>query len=330
LADPAELESLGTQSLPLGDILGSDDFDRRSGCSSLFVTGTRRINECWSAQAAVGYAERPPSLTEMYAAETFMFVLQNGLNTVTGDPRLRHERLLQSDLGLRYDDGTIRGRIGGFYGWAWDYITFENTGIVRGPPVGEVQQVQLKFVNTDLATFVGAELWAEWDLTPRLTPFATLSYVEGTDRTRNGSFATRASSPGNPSLRDLNLDRGAYSGIVGAESEPLPSILPLESRLGIRFHEAAESPRWSIEWTARVVAAQRRVANSLLEVPSSGFTVCDVRGYWRVSDRLLATAGIENFTNANYREHLNFTSQDRLVQVFQPGLNAYVGAELTY
>ncbi len=55
-----------------------------------------------------------------------------------------------------------------------------------------------------------------------------------------------------------------------------------------------------------------------------------MRGYWRVSERLLTTAGIENFTNANYREHLNFTSQDRLIQVFQPGLNAYVGAELSY
>jgi hypothetical protein len=183
-------------------------------------------------------------------------ILQNGLNTVTGAPRLRRERLLQSDLGLRYDDGTIRGRIGGF-------------GV-------------------------------------------------GLHHVREHGHRTG------------NLDRGAYSGIVGAESEPLPSILLLEDRLGIRFHEAAESPRWSIEWTARVVAAQRRVANSLLEVPSSGFTVCDVRGYWRVSDRLLATAGIENFTNANHREHLNFTSQDRLVQVFQPGWNAYAGAELTY
>ncbi len=330
LADPAELQSLGTQSLPLGDILGSDDFDRSFEMFSLYLTGQYHINECWSAVLAAGYAERPPSLTEMYAAETFMYVLQNGLNIVTGDPRLRHERLLQADLGLRYDDGMLRARVGGFYGWAWNYITFENMGFTRGPPVGEIQQIEYKFVNTGLATFVGGELAAEWDWTPRLTPFATLSYVAGTDRTRNGSFATRPSSPGNPSIRDPNLDRGAYSGIVGDAREPLPSILPLESRLGFRFHEAASAPRWSIELSARLVDAQRRVARSLLELPSSGFAVGDVRGYWRVSERLLATAGIENITNANYREHLNFTSQDRLIQVFQPGLNAYVGAELSH
>lgn len=137
-------------------------------------------------------------------------------------------------------------------------------------------------------------------------------------------------APGNPSDRDPNLDRGAYSGIGGSQREPLPSILPLESRLGIRFHEAATSPRWSVELALRIVDAQRRIADSLLELPSSGFAVGDVRAYWRVTDRLLTTAGIENFTDANYREHLNFSSQDRVVQVFQPGLNAYVGAELTY
>ncbi len=160
----------------------------------------------------------------------------------------------------------IRARVGGFYGWAWDYITFENMGFTRGPPVGVIQQIQYKFVNTDLATFVGGELAAECDLTPRLTPFATLGYVAGTDRTRNGSFATSPSSPGNPSDRDPNLDRGAYSGIGGSQREPLPSILPLESRLGIRFHEATTSPRWSVELALRIVDAQRRIADSLLEL----------------------------------------------------------------
>jgi hypothetical protein len=240
LADPTELESLGTQSLPLDDILGSDDFDQAFGMFSLFVTGTRRINECWSAQAAVGYTakraehrhRRPP-------------VAARAVATKRSGPEVR-----------RRNDP-----------WPDRWILWLGVGLHHVREHGH---------------------------------------------------------------RTGNLDRGAYSGIVGAESEPLPSILLLEDRLGIRFHEAAESPRWSIEWTARVVAAQRRVANSLLEVPSSGFTVCDVRGYWRVSDRLLATAGIENFTNANHREHLNFTSQDRLVQVFQPGWNAYAGAELTY
>jgi iron complex outermembrane recepter protein len=335
LADPDDLSSLGTGSTPnnpmsLADILGSGDFSRTFEMWSLYVTGTWNLNDCWTARIAGGYAQRPPSLTELYAAQTFMFVLQNGLNTVTGDPRLKREQLLQADLALQYDNGPMRGRIGGFYGWAWDYITFENLGIVRGPPAGDVEQVQLKFVNTELATFVGGEMLAEYDLTTRLTPFAALSYVAGTDRTRNSDFATRQASPGSPSERVAGLPRGAFSGIAGSAQEPLPSIVPLDARLGIRFHEAGDAPRWSVELAARLVDAQQRIAASLLEVPTPGFTVWDVRGYWRITDHLLTTAGIENFTDTNYREHLNYTSQNGAIQVFQPGFNAYLGAELNY
>lgn len=335
LADPAQLASLGTRSEPyrpisLADIVGSDDFSQTYAMWAAYLAARHEINPCWNAELAVGYAERPPTLTELYAAETFMFVLQNGLNTVTGDPLLKRERLLQADAGLSFETGPFRGRVGGFYAWAWDYVTFENLGVVRGPPYGEVEQVQLKFVNTDLATFVGAEGILQWECHTWLTPFATLSYVAGTDQTRNGGFATRRAEPGSPSERIGGLSRGAFSGVAGNADEPLPGIVPLESRFGLRFHEPAEAPRWSIELAARAVAAQGRVAASLLEVPSAGFTVWDLRGYWRITEHLLALAGIENLTDKNYREHLNFTSQNALIQVFQPGLNAYVGARLEY
>ena len=140
IADPSELASLGTRStadnpISLADILGTGDMDPDFLLGAAYVTGQYSINDCWTAEAAVGYAERPPVLTELYAAQTFMFVLQNGVNTVTGDPRLNKERLCQIDVGLQLDNGWLRGRIGGFYGWAWDYITFENLGIVRSPPV---------------------------------------------------------------------------------------------------------------------------------------------------------------------------------------------------
>jgi outer membrane receptor protein involved in Fe transport len=258
-----------------------------------------------------------------------MFVLQNGLNTVTGDPLLDKERLCQIDVGLNYDDGRFRASIGGFHGWALDYITFENTGIVRGPPAGQVEQVQLRYVNTDLATLLGGEAYAEFDVNAWLTPFATLSYVEGRDRTRNGDFATKPASPGSPSERVPGLPRGYYSGITGAAEEPLPSIVPLESRLGLQIHEPVSAPRWSLELSARLVERQDRVATSLLETRTPGFTVWDLRSYWQATDQFLLVAGVENFTDRNYREHLNFRSQSG-IQVFQPGINFYFGGQWLY
>ena len=333
--DPAKMSSLGTASIParpisIADILGTNHFDRDFLLGALYVTGQYDVTAGWTAEVAAGYAERPPCLTEMYAAQTFMFVLQNGVNTVTGDPRLQRERLCQLDVGLKYDHGPLRGRIGAFHAWAWDYITFENMDLLRSQVDQQVVQEQLKYVNTALATFVGGEAWGEYDLTPWLTPFAALSYVDGRDRTRNGEFATKQASPGSPSVQVPGLPRGDFSKIAGADQEPLPGILPLESRVGLRTHAADNASRWGAELMARLVHGQNRVATSLLEIPTPGFTTWDLRGYWRPRERLLLIAGVENFTNRTYREHLNFISQNQLVQVFQPGANFYTGCEVSY
>jgi outer membrane receptor protein involved in Fe transport len=268
-------------------------------------------------------------MTELYAAQTFLFVLQNGQNTVTGDPRLDAQRLWQLDISLTCDYDRFRAGANGFHKWIHDYVTFENLSVFNGPPAGQVEQVNLKYVNTDLATLIGAELFAEYDWSDQLTPFATMSYVEGRDHTRNGDFATLEASPGQPSERVYGLPRGFFSGVTGADEEPLPSIVPLESRLGIRYHQAAEQPRWEIEFQARVVAAQDRVATSLLESPTAGFTTYDLRGRWRASDHLLLLAGVENLADKQYREHLDFRSPSGL-SVFQPGISFYSGMELTY
>lgn len=329
LADPADLSALGPAQLSLAEILGTDQFDQDFFLWATYLTAEYEINGCWSADAAVGYAERPPSLTEMYAAAPFMFVLQNGLNTVTGDPLLERERLCQIDLGLKYDNGYTRGRIGGFHAWAWDYITFENTGTVPGPPAGQIEQVQLRYVNTALATFTGAEAYGECDATDWLTPFATLSYVEGRDQTRNGDFATKPATSTSPATRVDGLPRGYFSNVAGGAEEPLPSIYPLASRAGLRLHPRGDASRWSVELAARMVARQDRVATSLLETPTPGFTIWDLRGYWRPADAVLLIAGIENFTDRQYREHLDFRSPSG-IQVFQPGVNFYTGCEVTY
>ncbi len=125
------------------------------------------------------------------------------------------------------------------------------------------------------------------------------------------------------------LPRGAFSGIAGGAEEPLPSILPLESRLGLRFRPATDDPRWLIEFSVRMVDRQRRVAASLLETPTPGFAILDLRASWRPADNLRLVAGAENLADRNYREHLDYRSPSG-IQVLQPGVNVYAGAELLY
>ncbi|WP_145384635.1 TonB-dependent receptor domain-containing protein [Stieleria neptunia] len=332
-ADPAGLREVGLDAFPASyeEIVGTSISQTDRVMWSLYGSLTREHNEALTTSASLGFGQRAPTLTELYAAQPFLLLLQNGLNNVTGDPTLKQEKMLQADLSLDFDGDYLRCGTRGFYGWAFDYITFENTQVTAGPPSGDVQQVSLRYVNTSLATLAGFESFLELLPQERLSPFVTMRYVDGRDRTRNGDFATTNGAQGSASTKVPGLARGFFSGITGGDSEPLPGISPLETRIGFRLRDATADPNWNVELAARIVDDQDRVATSLLENATPGFTVYDVRGTYRprFNDNLLLAFGIENFTDKTFREHLDFRSLTG-VSVYQPGINFYVGADLTY
>ena len=75
--DASKLADVGVTPFSLGEIVGSDDFDRDFTLGSVFVLADVQLTQFWSSTLGYGYAERAPSLTELYAAESFMFLLQN-------------------------------------------------------------------------------------------------------------------------------------------------------------------------------------------------------------------------------------------------------------
>ena len=93
------------------------------------------------------------------------------------------------------------------------------------------------------------------------------------------------------------------------------------------------SPRkeWNIELTTRMVARQDRVATSLLETTTWGFTVWDTRMLFRSRNipSLLFATGVENIFNRRYREHFDFRTASGL-SVLQPGANFYVSTSLSF
>ena len=331
--DPAKLQEVGLDFVPASyqEIVGTSEFQTDRVLWSLYGSLTRQFNEDLSSSFSLGYAQRAPTLTELYAAQPFLLVLQNGLNNVTGDPLLKREQLIQADLSFDFDGDRVRAGIRGFGSWAFDYITFENTNIVNGPPNGDVQQVSLRYVNTSLATFAGFESFLELLPKKRLSPFATMRYVDGRDRTRNGRFATTNGQQSNPSTKVAGLPRGSFSGVTGSDSEPLPGISPLRTQVGLRLKGPGQFPSWNLEWTANIVDNQDRVASSLLELPTPGFTVYDLRGTYqpRFSDGLVLIAGVENLTDKAYQEHLDFRSLTGS-SVLQPGVSFYCGMDLSY
>ncbi len=331
--DPNKLTEVGLaqDAASYNEIVGTDQSQTDRLLGSIYAGIDQHYGESLVSTVSVGFAERAPTLTELYAAQPFLLILQNGLNSVTGDPLLKTEKLIQSDITLDYNGDVFRGGVRGFYGWAMDYITLENTEVRRATPTGPVQQVSLRYVNTALATLAGGEAFAELFPKSTLTPFMTLRGVDGRDRTRNGDFATTEGAAGNASDKVAGQQRGFFSGILGAAAEPLPGISPFEIRTGVRLRDPARQPQWNMELAARIVDNQDRVATSLLESTTPGFTVWDIRGMYQPRDvqGLTLVAGLENFTDKAYREHLDFRSPNGL-QVLQPGINAYVGVDWTY
>ena len=93
--------------------------------------------------------------------------------------------------------------------------------------------------------------------------------------------------------------------------------------------QSGKLPEWGLELSARIIDNQDRVAVSLLESSSPGFTTWNLRGFWHATERLQLVGGVENFTDKNFREHLDFRSPSG-IRVFQPGVNFYFGSELNY
>lgn len=271
-----------------------------------YVLAEYECDEHLIVDAGLGMARRPPSLVEMYSNSAFIGTLQRGLTYLLGDPELDAETLRQVDIGCRWEYGAFRGRTSAYYAWVDDYITYDLTSSDPGGLAG------LALVNTDLAILTGIEMAAEYQVAPAWGLFSKMFFTEGRDLGRNKP------------ARTFGYPR---SGIAGRASEPLPGIAPLEAQLGIRWMDPTPSGRWSVELLARVVDNQDRIAASLEEIATPGFTTWNVHSFCQVTDRVMLVAGVRNFTDKFYREHLDYLSG---LGVYQKGTNFYFGTDVSY
>ena len=290
---------------PLSD-LKEAELDQQFLLGSAYLTSHYELGGGWSINSGLGTAARQPTLTELYVESSFIGSLQRGLTFLQGDPELESEKLIQVDLGTQYRDEFRVLGVQTHYSWVHDFITYDLID-----PAGNIDGFQqgAAFVNTDLATIAGVECFAQVEAERWLSLFGVASYTEGRDLARN-SPARQSGFPDRSDLADV-------------DHEPLPGIHPLEARLGFVIHDPCDRGRWGIEFLARVVDNQDRVAESLDEEPTPGFTTYDLRGYARKGN-LLMTAGVENLSDKFYQEHIDYRSG---LGVFRPGIGGYVGAE---
>lgn len=287
-------------------------YDQTFTTWTAYLKSDTQLTEHWTGTVGLGLGQRPPTLTEMYTHGTFIGSLQKGVTFMTGDPELRPEILKQVDVGLSGNYERLQMGANYFHAWIEDYITYDSFSAYSGSqglPSGA------GYVNTARAIMQGVEAYGRYQWLPRVDLFGGLSYVEGDDRTRDSTFYFDSM---------YGYDR---SGVSGVPVEPLPGIPPLDSRIGFFLHEPGTNPSWGVECSMRAVARQDRVATTLGEIATPGFTTIDIRGFKRVGEHLMLTGGVENLTDRFYREHLDYRSG---WGVFRPGIGFYTGVELNY
>lgn len=277
---------------------------------AFYLTNDVEVNDYTTIRFGGGHAQRAPTLRERYADGVFLGIIQSGFSRVVGNPEVRKERAWQIDAGIDYEDEIWRGKLHAFGSWIDDYITY--TGNLVSPPLGARL---LQTINTEYATLAGFEAAGEVNLTPMLSTYGSISYVDG---------------------RDHGIDRA------------LPQIAPLEGRIGIRWHDPSEQPRWGTDFGIRIVDNQDMVGflHSLpagggppvvVEVPTPGFTTAYLRAFYNMTENMRFVGGIENLFDNTYLEHLDLRLPDETIgmstfsntAVFAPGITPYLGLEWT-
>jgi outer membrane receptor protein involved in Fe transport len=176
------------------------------------------------------------------------------------------------------------------------------------------------YTNIDVAVLFGGDLFSEVQLSDRWSVFGSIAYFRGINCTPvvyvdSGSWVA---------------SEGTFVPLGG--SEGLPGMYPLNGTLGIRLIDP-DHDRWKLELSSRMVARHEYVATSLSELPTPGFAVFDLRGYYRLRERVRLTLSIENLLNRDYTEPGSLVIADASgvpTYVKEPGISAILGVDASF
>jgi len=297
------------------------------------------LNEHDVLNVGSGFAMRSPDLSELYSYEPYVPMVRFGSSYCDGRSQLKPEKNWQFDLGVTSHRGPFHYGARGFYATIHDYITpipsyiaapYDSTHYLGRnfdafyPPWrsdlglpsenGDTCQTNYQIYNINLATLSGGELFGQWELRKGLTVFGCMAYVHGEN------------------LCPLYLTEDAEGLPVAAPlggKEPLWGIYPFNGRLSVKVFDP-EQDKWGMEFIARFVHRQDEVATSLSELPSAGFSVYDLKGYYRLRKNIRLSLALENLLNRDYYEPgslviLNPAGIPTFIR--EPGFSAILGLD---
>jgi hemoglobin/transferrin/lactoferrin receptor protein len=261
------------------------------------LSGSARLQ--WSVDEAkrlrffggVSQAFRAPNLSDM---SRFDVARSNEVEVPAA--ALDPEEFVNWEAGVRWVGEKVSASVAYFYTDIQDLIVRAPTGNLRD------EQVEVTRRNGGSGYVQGIESSLSLKLGKDWTVFGNMTWQEGEVE----SFPTE-------SQRKV--------------SEPFSRLMPLTGLAGVRWDSPGR--RWWVEGTLQIVDDATRLSSGDVRdtqrIPpggTPGFTVATLRSGWQVTDALLLTAAVENFTDEAYRIHGS--------GVNQPGVNFVFGAQMRF
>jgi iron complex outermembrane recepter protein len=229
----------------------------------------------WAFDASAGYAERGPTLSELYGF--YLFNARDGFDYL-GNPGIAKERALQGAAGITLEQKSFRIGLKGFTYRFLDYILADvDPNLSAMTPGANGVKV---YESLPTATMAGAGLTLEWKVTKQLGLHLNADYTTGFDH-------VGSPLPLIPPLSGLSIFRYSKAGWwVQAEHQ----WAARQSRVRPDFGET-ESPGFSV-WNARANIPQKAFGQQ-----------------WELY------LALENIANAVYYHHLDWVPVHRLAGI---------------
>jgi len=245
-----------------------------------------RFNDCWSVYGGASQAFRAPNLDDLSGNLT----ARSGIAS-TGSVDVDPEEYITYELGTRHVTEDTSLNFAAFYTDVDDLIV--------GVPTTAGGATTVATNGRDGYVY-GLELEGAWRFHPQWTVSGYGAWQDG--RTETSAFL------GGPLV-----------------DEPGSRLLPLTGSVALRWTSPGE--RFWVEGRVLAAAEENRLTASdradNQRIPSGGtpnYIVYMVHGGWKATDHLDLTAGLENVSDEDYRNHGSGQNE--------PGFNAIMGAKI--
>ena len=252
---------------------------------AFYITNQIKLDSHWTLDAGFGQSQRPPTLMERYSDGLFVSTLQSGFTHMVGDIDLQPEHDWQFDVGLtsKYDNLRTRAR----------FFQASDPGL-RHLARPEREQSR-QFSRRPLALFHQHQPGHA----DRLRMDGRLRLERVPDPVRQDVVRLRL-GPGNQCAAYEHSAAGRDARHADPQCKP-------RHRLGLRCAAANRghpSPPGAIR-----EPDPNNPGNTTYSTPAeeatTGFAVCNLRGYYNFSKNISMVAGIDNLFNTTYQEHLD-------------------------